>query len=215
METDSHLDLKKSQQERLALSLQQLAEQGETQQSVAKRLGVPAQYLSDVKAGRRTLTELFARRFAAEFAVDYQWLLGKKASPQPVKPPISEAAGAVITLPVLPQPIDGDPYQHDSWDGSVLQICGPAAVKAQTALRPYILRLGSADHAGRLSAGDLLLVSQAHNANAPVQIVRQRGKIVLARGDHAGQWLQLTTGNPLAGSAEPIGHLVAIVWAVL
>src|SRR5688500_6724343 len=166
---------------RLQATLQALVRQGQTQQSVAKRLGVPAQYLSDVKAGRRTLTELFARRFADEFDVDYLWLLGQSDSPKRTTAFEGTSRVTATAIPVLSEPVDGDPQQHSSWDGSVVPLCGVAAVKAQAATGPYILRCPSQDYSQRLTIGDLLLVSQARNDGAGVHLLRRRGKILLAR----------------------------------
>ena len=61
---------------RLVELLQRLGEKGISQAQVARRANVPAQYVSDVRNERRTLTELFARRLAEEFHFDFEWLLG-------------------------------------------------------------------------------------------------------------------------------------------
>jgi len=42
---------------------------------VALKLSVPAQYLSDVKPGRRAVTELFAQRVAAKKGFSYEYLM--------------------------------------------------------------------------------------------------------------------------------------------
>ena len=203
--------LDETRRARLEASLQQLGQQGETQQRVAKRMGVPAQYLSDVKAGRRTLTELFARRFAEEFGVDYLWLLGMSDSPQPVKASSTSVHCAVQAIPVFRDLITGDPYQHAAWDGSLIQICGLAAIKAQAAVLPYILRLESQDYLGRLQMGDLLLVAQDSNEDATIHILKQRGKLLLGRRSD-GQWVRVVTGSPVSGAIESSGHIVGIVW---
>ena len=79
MKTDQPDNMAPVRQERLEKLLQILAQQGQSQNHVAQRAGVPASYLSDVKKGNRSMTELFARRMAEEFRVDYRWLLAKWA----------------------------------------------------------------------------------------------------------------------------------------
>ncbi len=67
-------------QERFLNILEILDQQGIAQSEVARRTEVPPQYLNDVKAGRRALSERFARRIQDEFEFDYQWLLGRHGS---------------------------------------------------------------------------------------------------------------------------------------
>src|SRR5271166_581024 len=56
--------------------LEELAAKGVSQQEVAKRLGVSAQYVTDIKARRRRISELFARRIEDEFHRSRGWFLG-------------------------------------------------------------------------------------------------------------------------------------------
>ena len=55
---------------RLEVLLAQLAEQGITQQQIARQMNVPASYLSDVKLGRKTLTDTFARLSVTSSVLD-------------------------------------------------------------------------------------------------------------------------------------------------
>ena len=57
-----------------------LGHKGLSQTQIAKRVGTPTQYVSDVKHGRRPLSELFARRLGEEFKVNFLWLLGVEDS---------------------------------------------------------------------------------------------------------------------------------------
>ena len=54
---------------RLAQLLEQLAARGVKQREVAFELNLPTQYLSDLKHGRRPVSEPFARRFAEAYRV--------------------------------------------------------------------------------------------------------------------------------------------------
>jgi len=54
---------------RLAQLLEQLAARGVKQREVAFELNLPTQYLSDLKHGRRPVSEPFARRFAEAMGV--------------------------------------------------------------------------------------------------------------------------------------------------
>jgi transcriptional regulator with XRE-family HTH domain len=65
---------------RLVELLKLLGEKGLNQSQIAKRVGTPTQYLSDVKHERRPMSELFARRLGEEFKVNFLWLLGVEDS---------------------------------------------------------------------------------------------------------------------------------------
>ena len=61
--------------------LEELAAKGVSQQEVAKRLGVSAQYVTDIKARRRRVSELFARRLEDQFHRSRGWFLGTEDDP--------------------------------------------------------------------------------------------------------------------------------------
>ncbi len=61
--------------------LEELAAKGVSQQEVAKRLGVSAQYVTDIKARRRRISELFARRLEDQFHRSRGWFLGTEDDP--------------------------------------------------------------------------------------------------------------------------------------
>ena len=64
-----------ARRERFSQVLDALEKQGLSQREIAMRACVPPQYFSDVKLGRRSLSELFARRLGEEFDVDHIWLM--------------------------------------------------------------------------------------------------------------------------------------------
>jgi hypothetical protein len=177
--------------------------------------------LSDGRCGRRGLTELFARRLGGEFGVDYQWLMGGKG-PKDAIPLRGPAAGraeprasGLLTLPVLPAPLEGEPQDAPLWDGSLVELTGAAAAAAGRARRPYVLRLDADDRDGRLRAGDLILISQESSDKAEIGVIRLQGRLALARRLASAGWRNLTTGRRLTGKVEPVGCRIAIVWASL
>lgn len=201
---------------RLTELLQKLADQGYTQQSIASQTGVPAQYLSDVKTGRRALSELYARRLADEFDLDYRWLMGE--SPERGLPDLSgrgRSAGRSVWLPVFSDPVEGDPRAQPNWDGSSIEVCGAAATKVLLATEPYVLRFGASDHLGRLQRNDLVLISQAVSGAAKIQVLRQNRSRFLARRSAEGAWIRLATGKEVPDSAVPVGHCLGILWGLL
>ena len=214
-------DLQEISRQRLQELLDTLSEQGVTQQQVAIRAGVPPQYLSDVRCGRRGTTELFARRLGAEFGVDYQWLMGGNG-PKDAVPPRGPVAGraeprasGLLKLPILPALVEGEPQDSALWDGSLVELAGAAAAAAGRACRPYVLRLDVDDRDGRVRTGDLILISQETSDRAEIGVIRLRSRLLLARRLASGGWRSLTTGRRLAGKVEPVGSCVAIVWAPL
>ena len=211
---DSREELRKNRLESL---LQVLEKQGLTQGDIARRIDVPAQYLSDVKSGRRSLTELFARRFQDEFGVDYHWLLGNRGSmevPRLNRGGQPTSAGRVW-LPVFANPLCGDPFTVPDWDGSSVEIAGAAAMRVLQADRPYALRFGADDCRHRLRRGDLVLISQATSDKADIQVVKVGPKLHLARRIQEHQWEFLNQQASIRGEATVIGHCLGILWGVL
>jgi transcriptional regulator with XRE-family HTH domain len=202
---------------RLKELLEKLESQGISQRQAALRAGVPPQYLSDVKMGRRGLTELFARRLQQEFGVDHQWLLGDSPSTASARfgGGVSGLSSQRSLLPVFPQPIEGDPQAHRLWDGTAVEAVGASAAKAAAARQPYILRFGADDRRGRLRKNDLVLISQFVDDQAEVQVVKWAGKAFLARRDGPGTWEPLASQRSTCGEPTIIGHAVGIFWGIL
>jgi transcriptional regulator with XRE-family HTH domain len=199
--------------QRLVELLQRLATQGISQGQVAARCGVPPQYLSDTKLGRRPLTELFARRLAEEFGFNYAWLL---ASDEPLeKPSLSwRPSPGHGWLPVLSEPIEGDPLSNTKWEGTWIEVGSTASAKAAHAERPYVLRWQRPDVEGRLHKGDLVLVSQAASQTAELHVLSMRKGCCLARLTNR-KWIRAHDGELLRGEPVIVGHCVGIVWAAL
>jgi hypothetical protein len=200
--------------QRLVTLLERLGNEGISQAQVAARGGMPSQYLSDVKKGRRPLTELFARRLANEYNIDYLWLLGVKDSPQ--RPDLTSAPsrGGSVWLPVFSHPIEGDPRTNPKWDGTSVEVSSVAAARLANAVQPYVLRFGHDDKEGRLRKGDLVLISQSPNEAAELLVVRSRNKSFLAR-NKKGKWYRAATGQELRGEWAVTGHCLGIVWSAL
>ena len=197
---------------RLVELLELLSTQGISQSQVARRTGVPSQYLTDVRRQRRPLTELFARRLGEEFDFNFRWLLGEEESSESTC-----SLGAVISGGN--KNTDGE--RSDCWqtakssgmEGGPLEISGLAAAKAAAAERPYILQLSH--DAGRLKTGDLVLVAPNQFLDPPELSVVRSGKEILIAEKKGAKWLRAATRKPLAGKCDIVGHCVAIVWASL
>ena len=217
METRHPDEIPLVRQQRLEKVLQLLSQQGHTQNQVAQRAGVPPSYLSDVKTGNRVLTELFARRLAEEFRLDYRWLLGDVGTMDSLELG-QEVVGEESTslwLPVFLHPIRGKPRGLPEWDGASVEVCGAAAARARTATEPYVLRFLVDDRLGRLKKHDLVLISQAINDLAEIQVVRMRRGMYLARKTPAGLWERLAEPEPIGEKVEVLGHALGIVWRSL
>jgi transcriptional regulator with XRE-family HTH domain len=198
--------------------LAELEKVGLTQREVAERAGVPSQYLSDVKAGRRGLTELFARRLAQEFGVDHRWLMTGEGSLTPPcvgQPTHGRLPSTAAHVPVLSEPVIGDPRTSPSWDGSWLELVGPAAVAAQSGRDSYILRLARGDDSGRMRANDMVLVLQDETPAASVAFVQHSTGPLLARRAANGIWRGLDSGAAFGNAPAIVGYCVGLVWAPL
>ncbi len=204
--------------ERFAKLLDQLEKKGVSQGEAARRVKVPAQYISDVKAGRRVLSELFARRLEEEFGVDYRWLLADHGSLEVPELSISghDPEARRVWMPVFPHPVSGDPHAIASWDGTSVDLAGAAAAKVLTASHPYVLRFGAEDRRGLLRKGDLVLVSQALDPAAEIQVVKQGAKMFLARRSTDERWETVSTTGTMRGQEVQVaGHCLGIIWRAL
>jgi len=203
--------------DRLKQVFAELADRGITQRQAAIDLNMPPQYLSDVKNGHRNLTEQFARRIAEHYAVSFAWLVSGEGSKN--TPRFDGVGGTTKTdtvmLPVLSEPIEGNPAESVAWDGSKLKVSGAAASMAARASQPYVLRIASDDVDGRLQKYDLVLVSQESTDSATIEVVQHRGRIILARRDENGEWKSLETGRRISTKARVVGRCLGIVWATL
>lgn len=203
--------------QRVQKFLQDLETQGVPQREVAARTRVPTQYLSDVKHGRRPLTELFARRLNDEFGVDYLWLLGRNPATRTprFRVGLNTSEPKRVWLPVFPHPVEGDPQAQSVWDGTAVEVAGAPAAQAALARDPYVLRFGVDDRKSRLRTNDLVLISQAVNPDAEVQVLKLEGKAFLARDTPTG-WEPLSPRRTMSsGKPLVIGHALGILWGPL
>ena len=90
-----------------------------------------------------------------------------------------------------------------------------AVAAAERAVDPYVLQLGHGDRDGRLRIGDLILISQAPEPEAPLAVVRGDGFSRLVRCSRSGRWRDVENGDPVADYPEVVGRGVAIVWGSL
>jgi transcriptional regulator with XRE-family HTH domain len=206
-----------ARRERFSQVLDALEKQGLSQREIAMRACVPPQYFSDVKLGRRSLSELFARRLGEEFDVDHIWLMTGTGS---MKRPRAWTADAEtkrsMLIPILNQPIAGEPRQAPHWDGSLVELAGPAIPATAAAIMPYALRLADNDLSGRLKKGDIILISQSDGGAHDLAVLRKADALVLAwRKRGPKRYVSLQTGKPLAGDPEILGNGTAILWAPL
>jgi hypothetical protein len=185
--------------------LHELSSQGYTQGEVAGKIGVPAQYHSDIKNGRRPVTELVARRLGEQFGRNYRWLLGSAELHQDARR---------IGLPLFPHPIEGDPRSHPAWKGERVEVAGEAEPKVARAKDPYVVRFGHNDVQGRIWKGDLILVSQEPFV-ATISIVKFRSKLFLARRRPDELWERVGNGASLPAKCPVVGHCIGIVWGSL
>ena len=200
---------------RLTQVLAQLAERGVKQSAIACELNVPPQYVSDLRHGRRNLSEPFARRFAEAYRVSASWLLlgeGPRDLPD-LAAPGAQSDGACL-LPVLSSPDEGDPRHSPHWDGGLLALAGAAAAAAARAKLPFVLRIEGDSPSGRLRKNDLILCCQGPRDDAAFVIVRAAGTAVLAEAAGKDRYKAVASGRLIPG-AEPIGHGIGIVWAPL
>jgi transcriptional regulator with XRE-family HTH domain len=197
--------------------LREMEGRGMSQAQVAVRLELPPQYLSDVKKGRRTLTELFARRIACEFQeYDYQWFLGVTNSKKRTGSGGNPSGDDVFVVPILSELVLGNPQESTLWDGSRIDLVGTAALRAKQANQPYVLRFAGPDSQGELKAGDQLLISQTPKPSAGMQVVAYRSRLYLARLAAAdGDWQRVSDGKPLSEHAEAVAHCLGITWRAL
>ena len=213
-------EIRQARRERLQRILNDLTNQGLTQAEIAGRLCVPPQYLSDMRNGHRTVSELFARRVSEEFSVDYEWILhGRGTGQKPVATPTGPADGRML-LPVLSAPCLGDPRISAAADGSLVEISGPAAVAAAQAQSPYLMRLGVNVHTLGLRKDDLLLMSQRDEGPEHKLVVVQPEKggrgtekpLHLARRMSKGRYVSMASSRALRGNCGVVGCSVGVAW---
>lgn len=206
----------KARNRRLEVLLAQLAEQGITQQQIARQLNVPASYLSDVKLGRKTLTDTFARFFCNEFGVGLDWLLdgiGPQTKPLLSSQPVA-ANSAQVVLPILSELIQGKPEDSPGWDGSWVEVSGVAAARAQRATQPYVLRSPIEDKLGRVKRNDLLLIDQRSSEDTTLVVVLDAQELHLARRTERG-FQSVESGRAMRATVTPVGVCLGIVWGSL
>jgi len=191
---------------------------GMSQTAVADRLGLPRQYLTNVKNGGRVLTELFARRVADEFGVDHFWLLNGTGTMQrpSVVPQSKAASGAdLIVLPLLTELVFGEPRRSPAWDGAVVSITGPAVYAVGESVHSYVYRVSDDDSSGRLKRGDLVLICQGepNDSRCKLVLLDVGDRPTLAWNTGKGRWKSTRTGRAVSAESKTIGHCLGIVWA--
>lgn len=207
---------------RVAQFMEKLADRAIPQQEIADRTGMSRQWISDVRNGRRKVTELFARRLVEEFGaqvpVSYAWLMGEtpKTSGGPVVNPSLPTENDRLMLPIVSSPIQGSPLKNPKWNGSFVEVVGAAAVSAFHATDPYVLKFNAEDRLGRLAKNDLLLMSQDVSETASIVVIKDEKKFWLVRRNPEGGWERVArNAEEVSKSARPVGHCLGIIWAPL
>ena len=176
--------------------LVKLAVKGVNQAEVGRRIGTGSQFVSDLKHGRRIMNELVARRLGEEFDFDYEFLLGRTS--KMARPRVGD------DVPVVSLLIEGDPRKSRRWDGSTLELTGPAAQLVANSTFPYALRCPVDDRNGRIRQGDVVLISQSASTTAEISVVNHNDELWLARRPQAGAiGSGSTTTAPYQGRARP------------
>jgi transcriptional regulator with XRE-family HTH domain len=215
---EEECEVDKAARQRVVELLRLLAQKGLKQQEIAGQAGLPVQYLSDIKKGRRRVTELVARRLGQAFQVNFQWLTGSSDALEPQSPGVTLAAvspGGGFWLPMHPHPVEGEPRLLPSWDGSGTEVSGAALAKLAQARWPYVLVFGHDDIDKRLRKGDRVLISQSVSQNAEISVVKRGKKLFLARPQADGTWRRAANGDSLEASCPAVGHCLAIIWSPL
>jgi transcriptional regulator with XRE-family HTH domain len=213
--------------ERLRALLKRVTREHELfQTDVAERLGVSPQYLSDVKRGRRPLSERIAWRIEDTFGVNHLWLLHGQGEAGEVTPPPRRVAGARAertALPVLPSLEWGDPRQSMKWRGLLMELGGPAAAASCRATDPYLLHLDYDAPKANLKENDLLLISQEdepgdHEIVVLAQVERAEDgarSLLLARRDGETDFTALRPHARIKDDPQIVGLCLGVVWRSL
>lgn len=184
---------------------------GLTQLQIACRVGVPPQYISDIKNRRRGITELTARRLSDEFGVSIEWLMYGRGEMK--RPMLSDNPHDLFSIPLLDMVHLGPPQNCPSWIGTWIEIAGVAANAAFKAKMPYALRMPHPDREGRLAPGDLLLISQDPTAAGHIAVLAGIPPILARRKEVNTPWIPVQGGVRLKGMQEVAGAVLGIIWA--
>lgn len=218
--TDGERREREERTKRFQQVLDKLTASGMTQAEIAQRLAVPPPYVSDVKNGYRTLTDLFARRVGEEFGIDFLWLLHGVGDGRKPTVAVAPRSTGKLLLPILKEPCLGDPAVSAMAEGNLQEVSGAAAVAAANADKPYLLRLGHDAPAVHLRAGDLLLMTQGkeHPENSIVVLrMTDHGapgteRLLLCRRRGEDQFQSLTSNATVRGEAQVVGACMGLVW---
>lgn len=209
---------------------------GIKQAKVAKDLGISPQALTDIKAGRRRFTQEMADKLVDAYKAEpwAGWLAEELTGfdlsltgeffriVDPILPQ-SEKYLQKLTrkLPLLRAPFLGEPMSSPTHDSDV-ELPEWAAKIIGDLDDAYALELLADDYAGRLRAGDQLLVVQDVWPDKEIMIVQCPKGLRIARngmhdttmGDTQGNWIALDSGENLA-EAAPAATVAAILMAKL
>lgn len=148
---------------RLSKILAQLKASGISQREIAKKIDTPAQYISDIKAGRSTLTSTFALRLERSFGVSHDWLLKEEGEPWIAEaakddyPPFGQST-EVEALPLLDTVVGDNPSRSSDWNGARYPVFAAQARPSLADAYRYVLRVSEGNACEELKPGDLVLV---------------------------------------------------------
>lgn len=116
----------------------------------------------------------------------------------------------VAAFPVRPELVQGDPWALSRWDGSKVELAGPAAMTGtELAVDPCVRWLDHGDCDDRLRANDLVLIAQRADHDAVVVVVTTGESPILARPGKDGLGRIMETGKPILQGRRVAGHCVA------
>jgi plasmid maintenance system antidote protein VapI len=212
------------------------SEYGVNQTALAKHMRISPQILTDIKAGRRRFSVAMAESIMSLFAhePDAGWLAealqavlaenGGTETSNADAMMVSTARTAGTYLPVSDALCNADSQMTVVDSGRTVLIPVSLTPFLEKAAFSYVFVLDYDDYAGRLRAGDQILIVQHVNIIREIMVIESNGRLRLARNDtyltdstQVGakeKWLALDTGKPVA-AVSLIGAAVGIVSAVL
>lgn len=213
---------------------------GISQNAVAAALGISAQALTDVKAGRRQFTPKMSEKLLQHYKAEpwAEWL-AKALRPDPTTSDPGElsqddaAEGGMndflsslppwtvdpTTVPLLRTPCLGAPELSAAYRNERITLPEWAVKLVPADSDPYVLELDTDDYAGMFRMGDRVLVVREIRPTRELAIVERddcprlaRNAVPTPESKAAAGWIALDSGIPIRG-AVPVATIMGIVMA--
>jgi len=220
--------------ERFARVLAELKASGVSQREVGKRLDTPAQFLTDIKAGRSSLTPAFAFRLERTFGVSHEWLLHGKGEPwlrevPKGAPPAPQPNVDIGFLPLLDTVVEGDPQSSPQWNGTQYPVFRTHVAGQSSGARRYVLRVAEANAFDPINTSDLLLIENRldiplESVSGKLCTIRFEGRLTLdipvldgknekCALTHVGREVNLRKKETRDGpSFKILGQCMSLIW---